>query len=125
MLAGPLQDLEWAQVQLAVTRGGLGLRSAARHAGAAFVGSVVLSRTVFLDLALGPHYERALEDVSARVDVLPAERAQSSLSAAIDEKEVSVLEGMLSETQRARFLAVQAPRASAWISAAPCKPLGL
>lgn len=134
-----LTDSSWRQAQLKLRHGGLGLRSAEKHAAAAYVASRAACATLCRQLY--PSYaDDAGSDAGALADaiqmhnarVLNQDRAgfdprqhsdQQRLSDAVDKSILADLE--LSDTAtRAHLKLVQAPTASGWLQAPPCEAIG-
>ena len=129
------------QASLPTRLGGLGLRSAERHAAAAFLTSRLATKE--LCCAMGPHFQwhaRGAENALAAAaalcnDTLPqAERVslEALMGAPLGQKELSQrldkalhdsLLSSSSEALRARLRAVSAPHAGAWLTALPSENL--
>jgi hypothetical protein len=132
---------EWAQAALAVSVGGLGLRSAAAHADAAYIASrTSTSRTCMLIDPLhiwdgdksGSALAAALTSYNAAVGAAkrldparPPDLRQRDLGLAVDAESRLRCLASASDLERARLLACAAPHAGAWLVAPPDPGLGL
>ena len=121
-----LTDRAWQQASLRVA-GGLGLRSAARHAPAAYIASA--SSCSEACAALSQPYVLDLSGVCAHYNagVAPAPPAkQQVLSTALDAAELQALVATSTgEADRAHLQLLQQPGAGAWLQARPAVALGL
>ena len=140
-----LPDLAWRQAMLSTSEGGLGVRSAALHAPAAFLASTFHTWPLCQEIDPSHVWEGAWagSGVSAAAQMLnrclPAEDAvdctepptmastpeQSELSRAIDKQEFHSLLAALQLTHRARLQAAAAPHAGAWLHAPACQAFNL
>ena len=148
-----LSEAAWRQSGLSPSKGGLGLRHASEIAGPAFLGSVVdtgvlVARILGRDSVVIPRVEEAsrsyLEKVQAgastplasKLAVLAGPLSQDSLQVftskpqaelqeALDERLWKDLFAASAAVDRDRLEAVKRPHAGAWLSAFPCKALGL
>ena len=138
-----LSDAQWKQCQLALSKGGLGLRSSSRHAPAAYLASRLSTRILCQEIDShflwnDPVHDAGLE--AARVafnqcveetkqlapDALyPNEAAlpQKYLSGLIDDHDAIRLQTASSTIDKARLKAVGAPHAAAWLQAEPSRHL--
>ena len=145
MLGLPLPTLSWAQAQLGTASGGLGLRSAAAHAPAAFaasvsgtwelcrdldaaytwegsdVGSGVSRSAAMLNATLAPADQADLSGPPADGEAL----AQSELSSRLEAATLQRLMARAEVVDRARLQAAAAPHAGAWLTAPATSVLGL
>ena len=130
----PLTIAAWEQACLGVALGGLGLRSAAHHAPAAFLASA--SATATHCQGLDPQYVLAwpvLTDATSRYNLaVPAHDqfsqpcTQQHLSACLDKARLSsLLDAASCESARAHLRLLQQARAGSWLHARPCEALGL
>ena len=153
ILGTPLENKQWLQAKLAVGRGGLGIRGAEDHAGAAFASSFLSSQPLVKEL-LGqdddatPSLPRDLieslttklgeEDRATVLQGIGGEEAtttwlqglsQKKMSSMIDEENSTFLkrqveaEGDVREI--ARIASLGLPYAGAWLEAVPIPALGL
>ena len=139
-LAGDsLPDRSWQLAQLSLINGGLGMRDAERHAGAAFSASVIQSRPLcqLIDPGFDPldadgglawlltthKFNECVLD-AARVDFSAADRlSQKKLSSLLD---ASALDSLLQSQRhdlsfRAHVAACSLPGAGAWLTAHPAE----
>ena len=139
IVGGPVSDWSWLKATLPSSCGGLNLRSASRHAPAAFLSSYAASLPL-VELILGhppspsPHTTAvvpALATAAARPDWLSLEDIdvpirQRHLSLAIDDASRQLLESS-APTTRARALALSSglPHAGDWLNVVPSPALGL
>jgi len=133
-------DDSWRQAQLKLNKGGLGLRSAAKHAAAAYIAS--RAKSADLCRRLYPGYSNNADrdggSLAAAVQahnavVRDADRVafdhtrhgdQKALSDAVDS---AALDGLLAAATlagKAHLSLVQAPGAAAWLQAPPCEATG-
>ena len=135
-LIGGLQptDRAWQQATLRVAAGGLGLRSAAKHAPAAYIASAsscseacaALSHQYVLDLAHPAAQYNATVAPDAALPPQPVPVRQQELSSAIDAAErQALIASSAGEADRAHLQLLQQPGAGAWLLARPAEALGL
>ena len=116
--------------------GGLGLRSTAMHAPAAYIASVshassleplfINSSQVHLDMAVSTFNNLVPPSESiSTADVLDSKPKQRLLSQKIEEAGFSSLIRESSTAAKARLRAVSQPQAHAWLRATPSPSLGL
>ena len=124
----------WRQACLKVRLGGLGLRSAARHAAAAYISSVSacvaacaqLDPSFRPDLSLPVAQYNAMVAASDHVPAPPALVRQQQLSDALDSAELTALHSTAEgEAARAHLRLLQQPGAGAWLQAPPAEAFGL
>ena len=133
-----LDSAAWTQAGLSVRQGGLGLRSAARHAVAGYLASVAATaprcreldehyRDDWADTAQAVAGFNAAVDAAARVPTpAPTDLRQRTLSKALDEATRAQLSATASgEAARAHLQLVRQPGAGAWLTACPSEALGL
>ena len=136
---GPLTAEAWDMAGLCTSAGGLGLRHASLHSGAAYVASVLA--TLPLCQALDPNYQAVWRPYQTALDtynkqvlapdrvVLPATAPcrQQKLSQALDRATLQQLDapGPGRESFRAHLRLQQQPQAGAWLQAPPNDALGL
>jgi len=133
-------DLEWRQASLAIRHGGLGLRSAQEHSGAAYVSSFSSCRRLCVEMdgafarsaAVPPSVERAVIALNAvlvesdRVPVsVPQPIRQQNLSLALER---AVLSGLLEPLPgnlafRAHLSLMSQPHTGDWLLAIPSEML--
>lgn len=130
----PLSQAGWQQASLATRRGGLGFRSAAEHAGAAYLASV--DKSFSLAKRIFPSYSashtvsacahlnsRVPEELTVSPDSIPrapdCHLTQNTLSTAIEELQLSTIKAKASPELKARLLALQVPGTSTWLSLPP------
>ena len=124
-------DAAWQQAQLSLSRGGLGLRSLAHHASAAFISSLSSS-------GLAPDSSQHLSDAVGMINrLVPAEdsiKFEDFLSSAISQGKISekldnqLLSSLMEAStveNKARLLSVSSPHAASWLSMPPCERQGL
>eukprot|EP00731_Ephydatia_muelleri_P035300 Em0113g2a len=123
------------QAKLGLKYGGLGLRSLAMHAQAAYIASLSTSLTPIqpseltmqrlCDAIMVFNGKVACCEHLSVEDVLATSQHQHKLSSAIEKAGfLSLLDGA-STVDKARLLAISAPQAHAWLRAQPCPKLGL
>ena len=124
-------NVAWKQAQLSLSRGGLGLRSLAHHAPAAFIASLCFSG---LGSDSHAHLLQAIEMFSASVHpsdiihispLLEKFHSQMTLSCTLDNHLFNVLLDSLSIDDRARLLSASSPHASSWLTVIPSEGQGL
>ena len=133
-----LSAAAWEQAGLSVRRGGLGLRSAARHCFAAYLASLsaAAGRCQELDPDFQPTwasfgqafdaYNACLEPADRLPSPAPPNLRQQSLSLALDKASLARLTATASgEAARAHLQLLQQPGAGAWLNACPSEALGL
>ena len=124
------------QAQLCMSFGGLGLRSTAMHAPAAYIASVshasslepnfINSSQVHLDMAVSTFNNLVPPSESiSTADVLDSKPKQRLLSQKIEEAGFSSLIQESTTAAKARLRAVSQPQAHAWLRATPSPSLGL
>ena len=124
------------QAQLSMSFGGLGLRSTAMHAPAAYIASVshasslepnfINSSQVHLDMAVSTFNNLVPPSESiSTADVLDSKPKQRLLSQKIEEAGFSSLIQESSTAVKARLRAVSQPQVHAWLRATPSPSLGL
>ena len=124
-------DAAWQQAQLSLSRGGLGLRSLAHHASAAFISSLSSSglapdSSQHLSDAVGM-FNRLVpaEDSIKFGDFLSSAISQGKLSEKLDNQLLSSLVEASTVANKARLLSVSSPHAASWLSMPPCERQGL
>ena len=138
ILGTSLSDNSWLQAQMAVVKGGLGLRSALRHASAAFLASwsscqaliEQLAPTLDLSVISTAEAREHLSRVLNYEEILPEEvvsgLTQKELSLRIDTNDLkNLVEYVASTRDKARLLSVQLPHAGDWLNVIPSSSLGL
>ena len=137
-MGSPLSQWSWDKATLPTALGGVGLRSAASHASAAYVGSVSQSESLITELIGG---STPPVDMSEAVALLSssAERPdwssieeinisliQKPLSEAIDKALYArLLESAASPRDRGLLRSTALPKAGVWLTAMPSPVLGL
>ena len=139
ILGGPTSEWSWLKASLPSSRGGVNLRSAVKHAPAAFIASSVQSRgwvekildqppdlPPHLDSAVGALAMTTLHHDWQHLDDIDVPLRQHHLSLAIDESIYQQLLSSASST-RARALAhsTALPHAGDWLNGVPSAALGL
>jgi hypothetical protein len=124
---------QWQQATLSTSRGGLGLRSSATHAPAAYFAS---AKACAEEDEWDPHSAEDFDYAVSRIRSLTNRphwgmdgefqgSSQHDLSGAIDDRQLELLLSVSTELDRARLLSCSAQGiASAWINAAPSAYLG-
>ena len=127
----------WAQAELSVAHGGLGLRSSNKHCSSAYLASVTSSKSLLEqiapDLNLQPNVEAALQHMN---EVLEPEEPlteaavsflrQKDLSIMIDRKMLEdVMANCNTVREKARMNSLGLPQAGAWLNVVPSPSLGL
>ena len=139
ILGGPISVWSWLKASIPCSKGGLGLRSAALHAPAAFLDSTLRSRSLAECLAgcsmpLSAHVEDALTSMAqaagrpdwVSLDQLDCPLRQRALSAAIDTaNHHQLIETAPTTRFRALALSTSLPHAFDWLNVAPSRSLGL
>ena len=135
----PLSGWAWLKASLPSSRGGLNIRRATLHASAAYIGSLVQTRTLVTRIlgrtpAPSPHLDSAvsaLADAAKRPDWSSLEEIdvscrQHPLSCCIDDAAYQQLLDIAPDT-RSKTLALSSalPQAGAWLNAIPSTTLGL
>ena len=124
-------DAAWQQAQLSLSRGGLGLRSLAHHASAAYISSLSSSglapdSSQHLSDAVGMFNRLVLAEDSIKVeDFLSSAISQGKLSEKLDNQLLSSLVEASTVANKARLLSVSSPHAASWLSMPPCERQGL
>ena len=124
-------DAAWQQAQLSLSRGGLGLRSLAHHASAAFISSLSSSglapdSSQHLSDAVGMFNRLVPAEDSIKVeDFLSSAISQGKLSEKLDNQLLSSLVEASTVANKARLLSVSSPHAASWLSMPPCEHQGL
>ena len=123
-------DLAWQQAQLSTRRGGLGLRSVAQHAGAAFIASYTASCTepsAHLHEAVLHLNERVAPDDRLGEVQLSGDRLlrQHELSERIEAASASAILANTSTADVVRLQNVAAQHAADWLRVVPSPGLGL
>jgi hypothetical protein len=122
-----LSDMAWSQAQLALSSGGLGLRSTSRHCTAAYISSHTRSLpkllTSDLQAAFQMFSEHLGEDVGEQLTSrwLEEPPTQHSLSVKLEKKDLVSLVAGASIVDRIRLHSVSSSRSSAWLQALPCR----
>ena len=130
-----LDDTSWSQAQLPVQKGGLGLRSAERHASAAYIGSRVQCESLCASLdpgfSMGGTRDGPLEaaGVALRAELPDSDPAsdfrltQKQLSGLLDDAHYKALRNNPSSTVafKAHLELVSQPGAGSWLHALPCQ----
>ena len=133
-----LPDKEWAMNTLSTGSGGFGMRSAVRHAEAAYLASRSLTKTMVEQFVGGDHnindevrvaearsaYNLKVPDVSKHVLSVTDDMEQRTLSKVLDSVTRASLMGSGSEEQRARWSSRAGPYAMAFLHALPCEAFG-
>jgi hypothetical protein len=135
ILGSAINDQQWAQAQLPVAMGGLGLRGAVEHSAGAFVSSAFACES--LKEGLLPHGNVQLNITSAlamlrerTVDELPQEELvemkQKMISFEIDKKlRVSLVQSLSAQRDKARLASLGLAHAGDWLNVIPSPILGL
>ena len=124
-------DAAWQQAQLSLSRGGLGLRSLAHHASAAYISSLSSSglapdSSQHLSDAVGMFNRLVPAEDSIKVeDFLSSAISQGKLSEKLDNQLLSSLVEASTVANKARLLSVSSPHAASWLSMPPCERQGL
>ena len=138
-----VSDAQWAQAALPLSKGGLGFRSAATHAPAAYLASRLATRRLCREVDAAFVWEESLpgsginaarcayNTVVAGAEALPPEALtadqtplpQKFLSAKLDAAVATRLLSISCPIDKARLRAVSAPHASAWLNALPSPSL--
>ena len=124
-------DAAWQQAQLSLSRGGLGLRSLAHHASAAFISSLsssglAPSSSQHLSDAVGMFNQLVpAEDSIKFEDFLSSAISQGKLSEKLDNQLLSSLMEASTVANKARLLSISSPHAASWLSMPPCERQGL
>ena len=137
ILGQNLSDLEWNQAKLPVSMGGLGLRSPADHASAAYLSSIIQARDLLKEIVrrdeTAPksddalqHFSQLLNDEATfSLEHLQSE-SQKTMSHRIDSK---LKDDLLSELggnrDKARINSLSLPHAGDWLNSIPSTILGL
>ena len=139
VLGGPVSHWSWMKATLPSSRGGLNLRSAVRHAPAAFLASVSATHSL-VEHILGcppgpsPHIPPALLSLATEaarpdwqcLEDIEVPLRQRSLSNAMDE---SCFQQLLTSAPSSRFRALSLssslPHAADWLNVVPSSSLGL
>ena len=125
--------LQWQQATLSTSRGGLGLRSSAIHAPAAYFASVkACAEADGWDPYLAEGFDYAVEEIRTLtnrphwgLDGTFQESSQHEVSAAIDDRQFDSLLTASTTSDRARLNSCAAQGvASAWLTAVPSPHLG-
>ena len=135
ILGASIPDRNWHQARLPVSMGGFGLRSASRHAAAAYTVSVVhslpLSRAMIDPVEHKPDLSHALTILN-RVVGEPltieavAEMSQRQVSHQVDLfMQTAVLSSFEEPREKARLGSVALPHSGDWLNAVPSKALNL
>jgi hypothetical protein len=114
----PLTPKAWAQAQLPLTMGGLGLRATTLHAAGAYLASVQVSMTEVDDVE-GMSEATALWQDAASVTGPQVDWTQNHLSRAVDMRCRHLLLADAGAAMKARLLSVSSPHAPAWLEALP------
>jgi hypothetical protein len=133
ILAHPLNEDHWLRASLPVSQGGMGLHSAKRHACAAFLSSLILTRSLTatmlgndipinhhqsLTLTLGTSHDESLDELK--------DHTQHALSTAVDLKTHSDMMSAEMDTRtRALLHSTTLPHSGDWLNALPNPSLGL
>ena len=134
ILGSAIQDKQWAQAQLPVAMGGLGLRGAVNHSAGAFISSVYASEV--LKEGLLPHGNVHLDISTAmallmqRADELSQEElpemTQKMISFEIDKKlKISLEQSLTIKRDKARLASLGLAHAGDWLNVIPSPVLGL
>ena len=122
-------DSDWLQVQLCLSRGGLGLRKVALHCSAAYLASIIKA-----DCA-DPRGEFTMQAITTYNSLVPPESSvsvvslidsglsQKNLSSRIDDHQFDQLYLTSSPANRARLLSVSSRHASSWLAVIPSRDL--
>lgn len=133
----PLTQNTWLQASLAIKAGGLGLRSTALHAPAAYIASITHLAASCTELdptyrVVPPPVHQAL--TSYNQVVLPEDQIHSlapsyqqrDLSATVDKaQQAHLIAATTGEAAKGHLQLVQQPGAGAWLTALPADNLGL
>ena len=139
ILGGPISDWSWLKASLPSSRGGVNLRSAAKHAPAAFIASSAQSRGLVEKILaqppdLSPHLDPAVSALATaasqpdwqQLEVIDVPLRQHHLSQAIDESvHQQLLSSASSPRDRALALSTTLPHAGDWLNCVPSSALGL
>eukprot|EP00731_Ephydatia_muelleri_P023348 Em0015g931a len=126
-----LTEHAWQQAQLGLRYGGLGLRSLALHACAAYIASI--SSLGFADVD-NQHLKHAVSTFNGLVSTqdtiligstVDSPIPQKALSFKIDTEQFRALLDSSSPANKARLLSASASHASSWLSVVPSVELGL
>ena len=131
-----LSDIQWKQASLPVKKGGLGIRLVSQVAPSAFLSSACATKAL-QDAILGcnqavgdPFFDQALSFWfllhNAAMPIEESANIQKSWDApAVENSFNQIFECQSDATDRARLLAVSAPRSSDWLHALPISACGL
>ena len=131
-----LSDAQWLQASLPVKSGGLGIRQAHHLAPSAFAASIASTRQLQQSILNSSSLDLSTHEIQAHemwsemsntsVPTGTSAFVQKNWDKPIISELVSTLTSTLSsDKDRARFLAVSAPLASAWLNALPIAACGL
>ena len=124
-------DSDWLQVQLSLSRGGLGLRKLALHCSAAYLASIIKAgcadtRGEFTMQAITTYNSLVPPEISVSVEsLIDSGLSQKNLSSRIDDHQFDQLYLTSSPANRARLLSVSSRHASSWLAVIPSKGLNL
>ena len=124
-------DSDWLQVQLCLSRGGLGLRKVALHCSAAYLASIIKAgcadpRGEFTMQAITTYNSFVPPESSVSVEsLIDSGLSQKNLSSRIDDHQFDQLYLTSSPANRARLLSVSSRHASSWLAVIPSKGLNL
>ena len=139
IVGGPISDWSWQKASLPCSKGGLGLRSAVKHAPAAFLDSSLRSRPLVERLVgstppVSQHINSSVADIASFADRpdwvcledVDVPLLQKALSAAIDEaSHLHLISSSPSTRFRALALSTSLPHAFDWLNVVPSPSLGL
>ena len=123
--------LEWLQVQLSLSRGGLGLRRLALHCSAAYLASVNKADCSApldeLTLQAVTLFNRLVPPASSisEESLLEPCSSQKDLSSRIDDHQFDQLCLISTPANRARLLSVASCHASSWLAVIPSRGINL
>ena len=134
ILGSAVDAKQWAQAQLPVAMGGLGLRGAVDHCAGAYISSVHACET--LKEGLLPHGNVQLDITTAMAllrekadEISPEEvpgMSQKMISLEIDKKlKISLVQSLTEKRDKARLASLGLPHAGDWLNVTPSPILGL
>jgi hypothetical protein len=144
IIGAPLSNTAWQQSVLSSSKGGLGLRSAATHAPAAYVASVCSTWDLCRDIdpnyiwegefagsgiAMATQILNSQLPVEEQLDIATAPPSeppeQRNMSDALEQAATLRLRAAGTDSNGARLRAAAAPHAGAWLNAPACRNAGL
>lgn len=130
ILGGPLTSTALAQARLPISKGGLGLRSAAEHCNAAFVASASYANERIETFNPGLRLEedtallRCVSYLKLTNIEIPEKCTQRHISRNITALKIEELLATIDLQDKARFLSASASESFSWLVAAPNKANG-